>query len=187
MACHGLTPPPRRSAQLCPPPVLPIFNPNSDGSFTGTLSIDHFGSNNPLELVLSGEGLVESAILTIDPISINFGSITEGDFSDPEAITLTNNGNSALQILSVSITGANAGDFYHSFSSTFTISPRTFPEKNCTALPANSEGPHHLFPQTLQKVLPEKPRKTTYASFISPEDPSAKRNTFYTFQSVLIC
>ena len=48
---------------------------------------------------------------TLTPSSVNFGNQAYGTTSSPQAITLTNSQTSALNGISVSISGTNAGDF----------------------------------------------------------------------------
>ncbi|MCX5771763.1 MAG: malectin domain-containing carbohydrate-binding protein [Candidatus Hydrogenedentes bacterium] len=57
------------------------------------------------------EVLTESADLTVNPESLNFGSVAVGTTSPEQTVTLSNNGSSDVQLELVDITGADAGDF----------------------------------------------------------------------------
>jgi hypothetical protein len=67
---------------------------------------------------------VPSPNLGLSSSSLNFGSQTVGTTSAPQLVTLTNTGNSALLLRSITLTGSNPGDFAQS--------------NNCTNLPARS-------------------------------------------------
>jgi hypothetical protein len=49
--------------------------------------------------------------VSLSPASVNFGNQTVGTRSQPQAVTLTNNGGSALSITAIKITGNNSNDF----------------------------------------------------------------------------
>jgi hypothetical protein len=49
--------------------------------------------------------------VTLSPGTLNFGTITVGSTSAPKTETVTNNQKVTLTINSITITGANAGDF----------------------------------------------------------------------------
>jgi hypothetical protein len=55
--------------------------------------------------------VVQGAIVSLSPPSLNFGNQTVGITSTPQVVTLTNTGNINLTITSIQITGANSGDF----------------------------------------------------------------------------
>jgi len=48
---------------------------------------------------------------SLSPTSLTFASQVTGVASSPQDVTLTNNGNAALTITGITVTGANAGDF----------------------------------------------------------------------------
>jgi len=55
--------------------------------------------------------VVQGAIASLSPSSLNFGNQTVGITSSPQNVTLTNNGNINLTISLIQITGTNSGDF----------------------------------------------------------------------------
>jgi hypothetical protein len=83
------------------------FTPGALGSRGATLSVTDAAGTQTSSL--SGTGVGGTATLT--PGSNNFGNQGVGTTSSPQAFTLTNNTGSTLTSLSVSFTGANAGDF----------------------------------------------------------------------------
>jgi len=49
----------------------------------------------------------------LSPVSLSFGNQNDGTTSAPQTVTLTNTGDSTLDVTQVSITGTNSGDFGH--------------------------------------------------------------------------
>jgi hypothetical protein len=84
-----------------------IFQPQSRGSRSGTLKISDNAIGSPQTANLTGTGTVVSLSAT----SINFGSEPVGKTSAPNTFTLTNTGQTTLSITSITLTGANPGDF----------------------------------------------------------------------------
>ena len=85
--------------------VLVTFNPTAKGSRTGSIT---FNDNAGVQTVpLKGTG----TFVQLAPTSVAFGNQTVGVKSASRTITLTNEGNAAVSITGISITGANAGDF----------------------------------------------------------------------------
>jgi hypothetical protein len=83
-------------------PITVTFTPQSAGTINGNLAIANTGSTPTVNVALSGTGQTAGA-LTVDPPSLNFGSVQVGNNQSlPEA--LTNSGGS-----SVTITQANPG------------------------------------------------------------------------------
>jgi trimeric autotransporter adhesin len=91
------------------------FTPQSAGPLTSTYSIhdlNHPGS--PLTVMLSaiGNAVTTSAPqASLSPTTANFGSITTGAASSAQTFTLSNTGNAALAITSISLGGANPDSF----------------------------------------------------------------------------
>jgi hypothetical protein len=67
--------------------------------------------------------VVQGAIASLSPGSLNFGNQTVGITSSPQNVTLQNNGNINLTITSIQITGANSGDFAQSNNCPGSLSP----------------------------------------------------------------
>jgi hypothetical protein len=86
------------------------FDPTASGSRTASVSIsDNATAGSPQTIGLSGTGTVVAASLS--PTSLSFGSEAVSTKSGTLTATLTNNGNAALSLSSIALTGANTGDF----------------------------------------------------------------------------
>jgi len=83
------------------------FRPKARGARTASLSIADNAIGSPQTVALSGTGTVVS----LSASSINFGTETVGKTSAPNTLTLTNTSQTALTISSITLTGANPGDF----------------------------------------------------------------------------
>ncbi|HKN60766.1 MAG TPA: choice-of-anchor D domain-containing protein, partial [Candidatus Acidoferrales bacterium] len=106
----------------CPvaPPTLPAatactvsvtFTPSTTAAESATLNIVDSDPSSPQTVTLTGTGTAPPPGVSLTPTSLNFGSLTVGTASLPQAITLSNNSLVALSNIVVSITGANAADF----------------------------------------------------------------------------
>ena len=85
------------------------FTPTAPGNRTGTLTLTDNASNSPQTVTLSGTGLGATASLAAS--SLTFASQLVGTTSGAQQVTLQNVGNQALSITSISLTGAESGDF----------------------------------------------------------------------------
>jgi Abnormal spindle-like microcephaly-assoc'd, ASPM-SPD-2-Hydin len=85
------------------------FSPNATGTRTATLSINDNAPNSPQTVALSGTGI--APVVSLSPTSLTFGNQAVNTTSSSQTVTLTNTGTAALTISSITITGANAGDF----------------------------------------------------------------------------
>ncbi len=93
--------------------VTVTFSPTSQGAKSATLSITHDGTNSPVDVPLSGVGVLPD--LDASPTSLDFGSIDVGTQS-ALPLTLTHSGQAGdpdITITDLSITGADAGSFTH--------------------------------------------------------------------------
>jgi hypothetical protein len=79
------------------------FAPTVGGSRTGTLTISDNAQGNPHIVTLSGTGLAGVAQLSAS--NLTFAALTVGTASSAQTITVTNSGNGALSLTSVSATG----------------------------------------------------------------------------------
>jgi len=85
-----------------------IFAPITTGTVTGALCIKDNASGSPQMVALTGTG----TSLQIAPASgVTFSSQPVGTASLPRTITLANEGSVTVNILSITITGLNTGDF----------------------------------------------------------------------------
>jgi hypothetical protein len=89
------------------------FTPSGTGARAASLQIADDAAGSPQTVSLAGNGLASGTpVATITPASpVMFPSTTQGVASSPMVFTVTNSGNAVLNISTVSISGANAGDF----------------------------------------------------------------------------
>jgi dienelactone hydrolase len=83
------------------------FTPTQSGTRTGTLSVADNAPGSPQMVSLTGVGTV----VELNPTSLSFGNVPVGQQSSPKQSTLTNVGSTRLNISSITITGADPGDF----------------------------------------------------------------------------
>jgi pimeloyl-ACP methyl ester carboxylesterase len=98
-----------------------IFSPTAAGNRgPATLSIFDNASNSPQVVSLSGIGIVSigTPAVTLSAASVSFGNQAVSTISAAQNVMLTNSGTGSLNILSILITGVNAGDFLISNTST---------------------------------------------------------------------
>jgi len=81
------------------------FTPTVSGTRTGMISITDNAANSPQSVSLSGTGL--APLVSLSASSVTFGNQQVGTVSTAQNVTLTNSGNSALAITSITA----AGDF----------------------------------------------------------------------------
>jgi hypothetical protein len=84
------------------PVVFPV------GPYT-YVSVGDFNSDGGLDVV--ADYLYLQIPVSLSPTSVNFGNQTVGTRSQPQAVTLTNNGGTALSVTAIKITGNNSNDF----------------------------------------------------------------------------
>ncbi|HEX8814298.1 MAG TPA: choice-of-anchor D domain-containing protein [Terriglobales bacterium] len=80
-----------------------VFTPQSTAAATGNIAITNNGATPTVNLSLSGNGQADGA-LTVNPTSLNFGSVQEGA-SQPLTETLQNTGGSSIVVSQVAATG----------------------------------------------------------------------------------
>jgi hypothetical protein len=79
------------------------FTPTASGTRAGTLTIASNDAASPATVALSGTGGTAGVVFA--PASLTFPRQGVGTTSAPQSVVLTNNGNSDLQITSISATG----------------------------------------------------------------------------------
>ena len=83
------------------------FTPTIKGTATGYLAITDNAPGSPQKVPLAGTG----TFIQLSPTSLNFGNQPVGTKSRPEKITVSNKGDGAVSIASLSITGTDLKDF----------------------------------------------------------------------------
>ncbi|HEX6542670.1 MAG TPA: N,N-dimethylformamidase beta subunit family domain-containing protein [Ktedonobacterales bacterium] len=91
--------------------VSVTFTPGAQGGRSATLSFSDDAPASPQTVALSGTGTVPTPGISFNPTSVNFDRQETGASSAPHSVTVTNNGSATLHITSVTLTGANPGDF----------------------------------------------------------------------------
>jgi hypothetical protein len=82
------------------------FSPTEKNRRAGTLTITDNAVDSPQTVALMGTGTV----VQLTPMNVNFGNQTVGTISPPHTVTLTNVGDTPLNIRGIAILGANFGD-----------------------------------------------------------------------------
>jgi subtilisin family serine protease len=99
-----------------------VFTPTTIGNRSGSLTLSSNSNPAPAAVTLSGTGT--AAVATLSPGSLSFSSQLLGTSSSAQSVTLSNTGNVALSISSISI----AGDF----TQTNTCAASLDPGASCT-------------------------------------------------------
>ena len=101
------------------------FTPTASGSHLAQFTVTDNAPGSPQSVALTGTGLGAPPpvpAITFTPGTLNFSALSPGSTSLPLSVTLTNSGNAALNISSISLGGSNPADF-------------GAPSSNCTAAP----------------------------------------------------
>ena len=88
--------------------ITVTFTPTDGVVYNGTVTITDSASNSPQTITLTGTGRQPVAL---SPGQLGFGNQTVGTTSPPKTITVQNNEKVTLNISSITITGADPGDF----------------------------------------------------------------------------
>ena len=81
------------------------FTPQTPGNVAGTLSLFSDASNSPTTVSLSGSGVAPIFLLAVSPTLLSFGKVTVGS-SATQTVTLTNTGNSTVNISQINVSGS---------------------------------------------------------------------------------
>ncbi len=114
-----------------------FFFAGNVGSLSATLNVNDSAAGSPQQVSLSANVINPRA--SYSPNSLHFGSVPVGNHSTLD-VTLTNSGTTALDITSISITGANAGDFAQSNACPSSLAPSADCVISITFTPSQS-GP----------------------------------------------
>jgi trimeric autotransporter adhesin len=83
------------------------FKPTTGGALSGTLSVTDNALSSPEKVTLKGTG----SDVQLTPTSEDFGTQPKGTSSLAKTITLSNKADTAFSMTSITIAGANPGDF----------------------------------------------------------------------------
>jgi Abnormal spindle-like microcephaly-assoc'd, ASPM-SPD-2-Hydin len=93
------------------------FEPQQAGNATGSISLVSDAANSPAVISLNGAGTAAMLQLSVTPSSLNFGNVAVGAVGTQTA-TLTNTGNSNVDVAQISVSGGG-------FSTTGAMPPST--------------------------------------------------------------
>jgi hypothetical protein len=91
--------------------VSVTFTPSSAGSLSASLDFTDNASGSPQTVILTGTGVGAAPVAGVSPSSVTFSNQNVGTTSASQSITLSNTGNAALNISTVTISGTNSSDF----------------------------------------------------------------------------
>ncbi|MEO8186091.1 MAG: choice-of-anchor D domain-containing protein [Burkholderiaceae bacterium] len=88
------------------------FRPTAAGARTATLSVAHNAAASPATVALSGTGTATPQPgVSLSAPSLSFGTLSVGEQSTVQTVTLTNTGQAPLTLASLTLAGSAAGDF----------------------------------------------------------------------------
>lgn len=87
------------------------FTPSAAGTRTATLSIGDSAPASPQMVPLTGIGVAQQAAVTLTPGSLTFSNTLVSTTSNAQRVAVSNSGQAALIISSISISGPNPPDF----------------------------------------------------------------------------
>jgi FG-GAP-like repeat len=90
------------------------FAPQASGLRTAAVQIADNAWNTPQIIKLTGRGATPSVAATVTPGTLAFGSQYLGSTSSSQTVTLSSTGSIPLTVSSISLTGAQAGDYSES-------------------------------------------------------------------------
>jgi hypothetical protein len=83
------------------------FTPTAKGARTGTLSFSDDAPGSPQTVALTGTGTQ----IALSPASLNFNTVTVGQTSPSQTVTVTNAGTTLVTFTSFSLAGTNPGNY----------------------------------------------------------------------------
>jgi len=87
--------------------VSVTFTPTAKGSRQGNLTFNDNAPGSPQIVALVGTGTA----IKLTPSSLNLGTVTVGNSSSPQTITVTNVSNATVTFTSIGVAGLNPADF----------------------------------------------------------------------------
>ena len=91
--------------------IIATFTPSGNGSRSASISIADSAAGSPQTVPMTGTGYTPTPTVSVSPSSLTFATQTVGTPSNAQAIIVTNTGTATVTFSSISITGANAGDY----------------------------------------------------------------------------
>ena len=108
------------------------FTPAATGMRAASLTIANNLSVSPVLVPLTGTGVPPAPIVSLSSNGVPFATQALGTTSSPQTVTLHNTGTATLNIQTVAITGASAGDFAITNGSTCTNGANVAINGSCT-------------------------------------------------------
>lgn len=114
------------------------FKPTETGARNGSVTVSDNLPGSPQTVALTGTGV--APIATLGSMSMAFSSQMVGTSSSSQGVSLTNTGTAPLLSLSITITGANSGDFSQTNNCGSSLAINANCEINVTFKPTASGG-----------------------------------------------
>jgi hypothetical protein len=98
-----------------------VFSPKAIGTFHAQITItdNSGGVTNATQVVsLTGTATTVAPVISVTPAAIAFGDVTVGTSSGEQQVTITSSGSAALNMMGITLSGANAADFAMASSGT---------------------------------------------------------------------
>lgn len=89
--------------------VVVTFTPSSSGTREATLTIAHDGPGGQSDVTLTGTGAAPA--VSVSHTTLAFGSVSLGQASQGQTLTIENTGNALLSVSDIGLSGANAADY----------------------------------------------------------------------------
>ncbi len=99
------------------------FKPTAAGTRTASLAISDNAPGPPQAVSLSGTGQVAATSISVSPTALTFASQSTCTTSGAQSVTISNTANQVLTISSITLGGANAGDFAETNNCGATLAP----------------------------------------------------------------
>ena len=81
------------------------FTPTQTGAVTDQITISDDAAGSPQTITLTGSGVTSAGTLSVSPTSRTFAALTVGQTSSAQTVTLSNTGNTAINISSITASG----------------------------------------------------------------------------------
>lgn len=86
------------------------FKPTAVGARAASLTIRHNGAGSSSTVSLAGTAVDESPAVSLSPTSLSFSRVVGGT-SEPQRVTVSSTGTAALSLSSITLSGAQPGDY----------------------------------------------------------------------------